>query len=202
MRRGRITLAAVALVGAAAFTGAPLAAAASSATPADICKDLSDGHLDGTYTNADWQAFLQDTTVQGYCSPIVVIVPPPPPTTTTTTTPALTPPAPPTTTVTTTVTTPAPATAPVPLVPVTGVQPTVIAQVKGAQHTKPTTRVKGAKKTVIAPKRSAAAPITTTRRSGTLPFTGAQLALFTIVGLALIATGFLLRSTTRRGTRP
>jgi len=36
-------------------------------------------------------------------------------------------------------------------------------------------------------------------QSGTLPFTGLQLSIFAAIGLALIASGILLRTTTRRG---
>jgi hypothetical protein len=38
-------------------------------------------------------------------------------------------------------------------------------------------------------------------KSGALPFTGAQLGLFAIVGLALLAMGLLLRSTGRQRTQ-
>lgn len=37
-----------------------------------------------------------------------------------------------------------------------------------------------------------------TKTKGTLPFTGAQLGLFAIVGIALVAMGFLLRTTARQ----
>lgn len=37
-----------------------------------------------------------------------------------------------------------------------------------------------------------------TKTKGTLPFTGAQLGLFAIVGIALVALGFLLRTTARQ----
>ena len=40
-------------------------------------------------------------------------------------------------------------------------------------------------------------PITTTRRSSSLPFTGTELGIFTFVGLALVASGFLLRLSAR-----
>ncbi len=39
---------------------------------------------------------------------------------------------------------------------------------------------------------------TTTRRTGSLPFTGAELGIFTIVGLGLIASGVLLRLSGRQ----
>ena len=41
-------------------------------------------------------------------------------------------------------------------------------------------------------------PLAATKARGGLPFTGAQLGLFAIVGLALLAMGLLLRSTGRR----
>jgi hypothetical protein len=41
-------------------------------------------------------------------------------------------------------------------------------------------------------------PLPATKAKGGLPFTGAQLGLFAIVGLALVAMGFLLRSTSRQ----
>jgi hypothetical protein len=191
MRRGRVISVAAAAFAATALIGASNAIAA---TPQDICKDLQDGKIDGTYTNAEWTAFLQDPTVQGYCSPIVVVLPQPPPTTTTVvrTTP------PPTTTETT-VTTAAPATAPaVPLTP-------AVSAVKGARATvtsAPASQaVKGNRHTVLAPVSRNAAPLAATKTRGTLPFTGAQLTLFALVGLALLATGVLLRSTARQSKR-
>ena len=196
MRRGRIMIA-LAAAFAAALVALPAAAFADGGTPMDICQDLQDGKLDGTYTVAQLQAFFTDPSVQGYCSPVVVVTPPttPPPVTTTTSTPAPTPPPP----VTTTTQAPAPTPAPAPA-------PVVITAVKGATHTstpvpaaaaKPT-GVKGAQHTVSSPPRAAAAPLSTARKQGTLPFTGAQLALFLLVGLGLVATGLVLRATGRR----
>lgn len=200
MRRGRIMIA-LAAAFAAALVALPAAAFADGGTPMDICQDLQDGKLDGTYTVAQLQAFFTDPSVQGYCSPVVVVTPPttPPPVTTTTSTPAPTPPPP----VTTTTQAPTPAPPPAPVTPV------VITAVKGATHTstpvpvaapaaaKPT-GVKGAQHTVSSPPRAAAAPLSTARKQGTLPFTGAQLALFLLVGLGLVATGLVLRATGRR----
>jgi hypothetical protein len=57
------------------------------------------------------------------------------------------------------------------------------------------TKVKQAPKAAAAPATKQASPLATTRSSGTLPFTGAQLTIFAIVGLALVAGGFLLRTT-------
>lgn len=64
------------------LTALVFAAAAGAATPEDIYKDLADnGRLDGTYTQAELQAFLQSAQVQGYGNPVIVNVPPvvPPP---------------------------------------------------------------------------------------------------------------------------
>lgn len=226
MRRGRILIY-------LAIAAAALASAFASVARADdgggtssaICADLQDGKLDGSYSQDQWNAFMSDPTVQGYCS---VIVPPcvypgsnggsggvtsctpstpPPPCTeagsnggsnggsgTTTCQPATPPVTPPSTP-----TPPVQQAAPVALTPV------VIVGVKGAQHTvksAPKATVKGASHTVKAPVTKAAiAPITLTKTSGTLPFTGAQLALFALVGLALLATGLLLRSTGRPSQR-
>jgi hypothetical protein len=41
-----------------------------------------------------------------------------------------------------------------------------------------------------------------TKASGTLPFTGTELTIFFIVGLALVGTGVLLRSTARQRSQP
>ncbi len=191
MRRGRITFA-VAAVTAAAFM-AGIAPGALAATPQDICKDLQDGKVDGTYTAGEWTAFFQDSTVQGYCSPIVVVTPPP------VTPPPVTPPP----------VTPPPVTPPstpaVPLTPMVVPVVTSVSGVAGTQHTVaptpsvPTTGVKGSSHTVRTPvTRTAAAPLSVTKTRGTLPFTGAQLTLFLLVGLALVATGFVLRATGRR----
>jgi hypothetical protein len=60
-----------------------------------------------------------------------------------------------------------------------------------------TTKVKQAPTAATAPATKQASPLGTTRSSGTLPFTGAQLTIFAIVGLALVAGGFLLRTTSR-----
>jgi hypothetical protein len=71
------------------------------------------------------------------------------------------------------------------------------------QGTAPSTRtvvlsggVQGARKTIRS------APLAATKiKGGALPFTGAQLGLFAIVGLALLAMGLLLRSTGRQRTQ-
>jgi hypothetical protein len=199
MRRGRILIYLAIAAAALASVTASVARADDGGTSSAICADLQDGKLDGTYTQDQWNAFMSDPTVQGYCS---VIVPPcvyPGPNGgggVSDCTPATPPPTPPT--APTPPSTPAPppaAPAPVALTPV------VIVGVKGASHTKPAA-VKGAQHTVKAPvKQAAVAPIATTKTSGTLPFTGAQLALFALVGLALLATGLLLRSTGKPSQR-
>jgi hypothetical protein len=224
MRRERNILMVVALFAVAAFFSvAPSALADDTTTPAAICKDLQDGAASGKYTAAQIAAFLQDPTVQGYCGPITIVVAPPPacvelaagatPTPGVTYCSTSTPTSPPQPCVELAagatpmpgvtycqkpapVVTPPAAQSPVSISVVKGTQHTAAPAVKGAQHT-----VKGTSHTVAAPAtKSAAAPLNTTRTSGTLPFTGAQLALFTLVGLALIATGLLLRTTTpRRG---
>jgi hypothetical protein len=175
MRRGHKLITLAACLAATAFsTGAPGALADST----DICQQVRDGQINPS-----------DPIVQGYCGPIVVVLPPPPTVTITTTTPAATPPAAPTSPPTVT-----PPTSPA----------VVAAGVKGAQHTAatPTTGVKNAQHTAKAPVAPAAiAPLATTKTTGTLPFTGAQLALFALVGLALLATGLLLRSTGRPSQR-
>lgn len=208
MRRGRIiiTIIATAALGVVGFAVAP---GALAATPQDICQDLHDGKIDGTYTAAEWTAFFQDSTVQGYCSPVVIVTPPPvttttvtnvtpPPTTTTdTTTTVISVTPPPTTTVTATPAAPA-----VPLTPTSGVAGVQATQTSSPSST-PTTGVQGANHTIKAPVTSAtgAAPLGTTKTSGALPFTGSQLGVFALVGLALLAVGLLLRSTGRVNER-
>jgi hypothetical protein len=54
---------------AAVFVGVPGALAAG---PRDIYKDLADnGRVDGTYTRAEMNAFLQSASVQGYGNPVI-----------------------------------------------------------------------------------------------------------------------------------
>jgi hypothetical protein len=191
MRRGRglFLIAACALAVTCGFATAARADDSGGSAMA-ICTDLQDGKLDGTYTQDQWNAFQADPTVQGYCN---VIVPPcaypgsggsgSGGTTCQTTTPP---------------TQPQP-TGPVALTP----QPAMVVRVKAARATvvkSATPRrsaVKGTQHTAT-PQRAAAAPLTTTRRTGTLPFTGAQLIVFTLVGLGLVAAGLVLRGTGRR----
>jgi hypothetical protein len=176
MRRGRglIVIAACALAVTCGFAGVARADTGGDGSPMAICQDLQDGTVDGSYTEAQWNAFLSDPTVQGYCS---VIVPPcvtqqgsggggsmcQPTTTTTTTTPA--PPVP---------LTPAPAAAVAPAVKV---------------HKAPAA-VLGRSHTVTQPK---AAPLGTSRSQGTLPFTGLQLSVALAFALMLIGSGLALR---------
>ena len=59
------------------IAGVVLVPGALAATPEDIYRDLADnGKLDGAYTQAELQAFLQSASVQGYGNPVVVTVPP------------------------------------------------------------------------------------------------------------------------------
>jgi hypothetical protein len=79
-------------------------------------------------------------------------------------------------------------------VPTGGAQPT--SGVKGA--TKVKTKPAARPQTAAAPAQRQAAPLAQTRQAGTLPFTGAQLGIFAIVGLALVGGGILLRLTGRQ----
>jgi hypothetical protein len=70
------------------------------------------------------------------------------------------------------------------------------AGVLGAQHTKTSP------KAGVSPAQKSAAPLAATKpASGTLPFTGLQLAVFAIIGGALLAGGILLRATGRKDAR-
>jgi hypothetical protein len=181
MRRGRFLFGAALLLSALTLLGG--APAALAATPQDICNDLKDGKVDGSYTADEWTAFFSDPTVQGYgCG----TVPPPP-------SPTITPVVPLTPTPENTLTPPTPVLTPVQQV-APAVQLPAVSGVAGTQKTvKGKPQVLGAK----SPTKSAAAPLTATRTRGTLPFTGAELALFALVGIALIASGLLLRTTAR-----
>jgi hypothetical protein len=168
MRRGRIFLGGASLLAALSFG---TAGAALAATPQDMCNDIKDGKVDGTYTAAEWTAFFNDPTVQGYGCGGVVVTPPGGE--------VLTPPVP--------IAPPVPQVTPPALAPVT-------AGVAGVQKTAtPKAEVLGAQ----SPNQSAAAPLATTKTSGTLPFTGAELGLFALVGLALVGSGLLLRTTAK-----
>jgi hypothetical protein len=70
----------------------------------------------------------------------------------------------------------------------------------------PTHGVQGATKVktstpAAAPAQRSAAPLAATKTAGTLPFTGAELTVFALVGLALLGGGFLLRLTARQKHR-
>lgn len=204
MRRGRIITGGALLLSVFSLAGAT-AAYADGGTPQDICNDLKDGVVNGSYTAAQWTAFFNDPTVQGYGCGGTIVPPQTPPATTppTTTPPATTPPSTTPPTATPPATTPPTST---PAVPLTPIIPVVISGVAGARQTvsAPAAKstpvgVKGASHTVKTPtSRTAAAPLGTTKTRGTLPFTGAQLTLFALVGLALLATGLVLRATGRR----
>lgn len=154
----------------AVLVGAP---AALAATPEEIYKDLADnGRLDGTYTQAELQAFLQSASVQGYGNPVVVATPP-----------TVTPP-----TVTPAVT---PAATPAPDSGVAGTSKTIVTKAKTNAAAKPAAQVAG----VVSPTQ---APLQQTATAETLPFTGAELGLFAIVGGALLLGGLLLRSSARQ----
>ncbi|HEY6962942.1 MAG TPA: hypothetical protein VI408_13720 [Gaiellaceae bacterium] len=112
-----------------AFFALAPSAFAGGGSPRDICNDLQDGKLDGSYTPAQIAAFQNDATMQGYCGSI------------------------------------AQAAAPAAL------------GVRGTTHP-----------------RSGVSPIVaTTRRSSTLPFTGTDLGVFALLGMALVGMGLLLR---------
>lgn len=160
---------------------------ALAATPEEIYNDLADnGQLNATYTQAELQAFLQSASVQGYGNPTVAVVPPVVVTTPTT---VVTPPA-------TVVVPPAGAVVPVEVsTPQSGVAGTskTIAQPKPKARpaAKPATGVAG----IATP---AQTPLARTASAETLPFTGAELALFVIFGTALLLGGFLLRASARQ----
>lgn len=161
-----------------------MAPGAFAATPEDIYKDLADnGRLDGTYTQAELQAFLQNASVQGYGNPVLV-------------TPVIVTPPVGTTTPVVTTTPPTVAVAPTPVVAtpeagVAGVSKTVVAAKPNAAKPQPATGTAG----VQTPEQ---APLARTASAGTLPFTGAELGLFALVGAALLLGGFLLRASARQ----
>ena len=143
--------------------------AAAAASPQDIYNDLADnGCLDGTYTQAELDAYAQSATVQGYGSQVLVvrICPPAPPTPA-----AVTPPAP-----------PAPA----------AEQP--VGAVAGATSPTIRTAAPAAQPAQVA----AGQPLQETAQAETLPFTGAELGLFALVGGALLLGGLALRASGRR----
>lgn len=164
------------------------APAAVAATPEEIYNDLADnGQINGTYTKAEMDAFLQSPAVQGYGNPTVIVVPP-------TVTPQVTPPGV-TPSAVTPVVTPVVVT-PAPVSGVAGVSKTAerkpAARPKPVAQAKPVARVAG----VATPAQQA--PLTRTASAETLPFTGAELGLFALVGAALLLGGLLLRASARQ----
>lgn len=163
MRRGRI-ITRIATVGAVAL----LAPAAYAASPSEIGADLADGSLDGSYTQAELRAYLQNATVQGYDLPTRL------PITETGNLPPVTPAAggnPPAVT---------------PVTGVAGVQTPVQKPVQKPVRTaaKPSAKVPSASVAGVQ-----TPPLATTREVGTLPFTGIDLALLTFGGLLLLLLG-------------
>src|SRR5438105_7256808 len=68
MSQGRLIAAAVAVVAAAIAVPGAIA----GGTPIDICKDLqAHGKLTQDYTAAQLEAYRSDTTIQGYCPPLI-----------------------------------------------------------------------------------------------------------------------------------
>jgi hypothetical protein len=223
MRRGRLTI----LVGTLATfvaTALVVASGAAAADPKQICADLADnGKLDGTYTQEELAAAMGS--LQGYCTFVVVVTPPtppappPPPATQQVCTEvapgtpgavqapngkwytnapngnaeacgpaaAVTPPAPPAPAATP----PVPPAAP-PAPPAGGTLP---GQKTITSQPKPTAQPSAQPATGVAGQQS---PLRQTRTTGTLPFTGAELAIFALIGAALIGAGLLLRATSRQ----
>jgi hypothetical protein len=152
-------------------TALMLAPGALAASPDEIYADLADnGRLDGTYTQAELQAYLQSAQVQGYGNPIVVVTPP------VVTPPVVAPPQ-----------APAPTQAP-PTSGVAGEQKTITPKPAAKPAAQPTAQVAGAQ----------SPPIAQTASAGTLPFTGAELGIFALVGGALLLGGLLLRASARQ----
>jgi hypothetical protein len=201
MRRGRYIAFLAMLVTALSVGIAVAPGAAGAASPQDICKDLeAHGSLTGTYTPAELAAYQDalknDPTISGYCSPLAVVVVPPPPVCTEVAAgtegalqapngkwytnapngnaaacgPAAPPPAP-------TVTVP------------------LKQGVAGATKVKKAPRAQPIAQ--VSPATHESAPLATTKQAGTLPFTGAELGIFALVGLALIGGGIALRQTAR-----
>lgn len=187
-------------MGASLLAVLAFAPAAFGATPDEIYTDLADnGRLDGTYTQAEMQAFLQSAQVQGYGNPVVtppVVAPPaatpPAATPPAATLPAATPPA-----ITPDVTPPAAAPAPA-VTPAPAAAPEAgVAGVSKTQNAKPAA-ARPASSTPTTGVAGVQTPLTQTATVGTLPFTGSELGLFALVGGALLLGGLLLRASARR----
>lgn len=161
MRRGR-TITGVASI-AAAFT-LLLAPGALAASPSQIYQDYADGHLDGTYTQAELNAALKDATVQGYGGPVVQVV--------------------------------------TPKKYCRDSSGNLLARNGNVVSSTAQAAPAGAAckhEAGVAPARyTAPAPV---RATGTLPFTGAELGIFALIGVALVASGFLLRYSARGRSR-
>jgi hypothetical protein len=181
MRRGPIILATIAAA-IAAFGAAPTA---SAATPKDVCDDLADGTLNGTYSAGDIAAYVaalgSDPAIQGYCTPFTPRAPEAPPAQP----PATQPPA--------------------PEQPPGAAQQPPPGQPAEASGTPPTGNVLPAVSPTVTPSEGLSgatngqeAPLSQTKATGTLPFTGTELTIFAIVGLALVAAGLMLRSTAKQ----
>ena len=127
MRRGKVIL--VSLVALAALVAAP-GAVAQSASVEEICADVSDGKLDGAYTEAELAAYQRSAWAQVYCAAL-------------------------------------------PSGP-SGVAGGGPGGAEGGEG-----------------------PLGAEGQQGDLPFTGLDLALFAIAGLALVASGVLLRRSAR-----
>lgn len=173
MRRGRIFTGALAVVAAALVWIPGGVAGSGSGTPEDIARDLSDGVLNGSYSKSQLERYLRDATQQVYGTTTGST------STTTTTTGS--------TAGSTTGSTQGPTTGGGGGGNLPGSQGNVAGTSKQAGGNQPLA-IKPAK------------PLAATKTRGHLPFTGAQLGLFAIVGLALLAMGFLLRSTARKPT--
>ena len=151
---------------AAATMATALWAPGALADSGTIAADLADGRLDGTYSQAELEAYLQDAMVQGYGNPVTPPVPVTTPPVAQPAAPAA--PAAPTEGVAGVATPPSPQAAP-------QASPPAPAQTAG---------VAGVQKT------SDQQPLAQTNRVGSLPFTGVDLGLLVAGGVMLILLGF------------
>ena len=183
MRRGRIFTGTMLILVTALFA----IPGAYAADPIDIAADLADGRLDGTYSQAELSAYLQNATLQGYDNPVpptttVVTTNQTPPGTTTVVTTSQTPPG-----TTTVVTPPAGGSAPI-VTPVTPV-------VAGAQSpvVRPAPKPAPAQPQTAAVAGAQSPPLAATQQTGTLPFTGVDLALLVAGGAFMLGLGLVAR---------